>query len=447
MRRMGALAGLLALALLSSTARAQTTMPQLFLNEIVGGLNAPIFLTAPANDSRLFIVERPGRIRIFENGVLLPTPFLNITGKTDTTGEGGLLSFAFHPKYAENGHFYVNYTTPGARASRIERYTVSPTNPNVADPASARLILQIDQPFTNHNGGLNAFGPDGKLYIAMGDGGSANDPQNNAQNRANLLGDMLRIDVDNGDPYAIPADNPFVGQAGIRPEIWAYGLRNPWRFAFDFTDNQLYIADVGQNEWEEIHIEPSTQGGQNYGWKIMEGQHCFSPASGCNQTGLTLPPVEYNHSEGCSITGGYVYRGEKIPEIAGHYFYSDYCNGWIRSFKYANAAVTEKRQWSLPSVGNIVSFGEDAQKNLYVLSFNGRVYRLANQDNLKGDVTRDERVNVTDAILVLRSSVGNATLTSIQRTLGNVNGDANVDVSDAVLILQHAVGIITQFPQ
>ncbi len=238
-------------------------------------------------------------------------------------------------------------------------------------------MIGIAQPFSNHNGGLVMFGPDGKLYIGMGDGGSGGDPLGHGQNAATLLGDILRLDVDASHPYAIPADNPFVGQTGKRPEIWATGVRNPWRFAFDREAGLLYVADVGQSQWEEVNVVPANQGGLNYGWNLMEGTHCYSPSSGCNHTGLTLPVLEYGHAQGCSITGGFVYRGNALPGLRGHYFYSDYCQGWIRSFRYANGQATDQRTWEVGSIGNVLSFGEDGARELYVLSANGKIYRFA----------------------------------------------------------------------
>ncbi|MBE0595101.1 MAG: PQQ-dependent sugar dehydrogenase, partial [Gemmatimonadales bacterium] len=249
-------------------------------------------------------------------------------------------------------------------------------DPDVADAMSAKLVIAIDQPYANHNGGMIAFGPDGMLFIGMGDGGSANDPHGNGQNRATLLGAMLRIDVDTGDPYAIPADNPFVGQPDARGEIWALGVRNPWRFSFDRGGSRLYIADVGQNAWEEIDIVPASQAGLNFGWNVMEGTHCFRSTS-CDQTGLTLPAVEYGHDQGCSVIGGYVYRGTAMPELAGHYFYADWCQGWLRSFRFDGAGnLTEHTEWPVGDIGNPVGFGEDADGELYIASQNGRVYRL-----------------------------------------------------------------------
>jgi glucose/arabinose dehydrogenase len=339
---------------------------------VVSGLSAPVYLTAPAGDRRLFVAEQAGRIRVVEAGQLLATPFLDVTDRVVSGGERGLLSIAFHPLYESNGYFYVSYTGDGG-SSRIERFSVT-ANPDVADPASAKLILTVSQPFSNHNGGLIAFGPDGRLYIGLGDGGSGGDPQGHGQNTSTLLGSLLRIDVDGGDPYAVPADNPFVGAAGA-DEIWAYGLRNPWRFSFDGQTGNLYVADVGQNQWEEVNVVSATAAGLNYGWNVMEGAHCFANEA-CDANGLVLPALEYGHSQGCSVTGGYVYRGAAIPEILGHYFYSDYCRGFLRSFRYLNGSVTDEKQWDVGNLGNVLSFGEDGVGELYVLSGNGSVYRL-----------------------------------------------------------------------
>lgn len=349
-----------------------TGVVALALEVVAGGLGSPLYLTAPAADPRLFIVEQAGRIRIVRDGRLLATPFLDIRGRVSSGGERGLFSLAFHPLYASNGFFYVSYTDTNGD-SRIERYSVT-ADPDVADPSSAKLILSVQQPFSNHNGGLVAFGPDGMLYIGFGDGGSGGDPLGHGQNVNTLLGALLRIDVDGGDPYGVPADNPFVGRPGA-DEIWAYGLRNPWRFAFDREAGLLYIADVGQNAWEEVNVVPAGDGGVNYGWNVMEGGHCFGGGS-CDRAGLTLPALEYDHSAGCSVTGGYVYRGAAIPAIRGHYFYSDFCTGFLRSFKYAGGAVTEEREWDVGSLGSVLSFGVDAAGELYILSGNGNVYRL-----------------------------------------------------------------------
>lgn len=352
-----------------------TVEPNAQLQLVVSGLSSPVHLTAPAGDARLFVVEQPGRIRIVQNGQLVATPFLDISAKLRSGGEQGLLGLAFHPQYATNGFFFVNYTDTQGH-TRIERYRVS-SDPNRADAASAKQILFISQPYSNHNGGHLLFGPDGMLYIPTGDGGSGGDPQNHAQTRADLLGDLLRINVNSGDPYEIPSDNPYYGQSASRNEIWAYGLRNPWRIAFDRTDNMLYIADVGQNNLEEVNVVPSSQKGVNYGWRLMEGDRCYNPSSNCNQSGLTLPVLTYDHSgQACSITGGHVYRGNQVASIRGHYFYGDYCAGWIRSFKYVNGQATERREWPFGSIGGILSFGEDGSGELYVLTASGRVYKF-----------------------------------------------------------------------
>ncbi|HEY0670644.1 MAG TPA: PQQ-dependent sugar dehydrogenase [Longimicrobiales bacterium] len=341
---------------------------------VSSGLSSPVHLTAPANDARLFVVEQQGRIRIIQSGQLLATPFLDISARVSCCGEQGLFSLAFHPAYATNGYFFVNFTDVNGD-TRVERFRVSAGNPNIADPASSRLILAVDQPFENHNGGQIAFGPDGMLYIGMGDGGAGGDPLNHGQDRATLLGDLLRIDVNNGDPYAIPANNPYVGSTQFRPEIWAYGLRNPWRFSFDVPGGMLYVADVGQNAWEEINAVPATQSGINYGWRIMEGRHCYNTQT-CSQTGLQLPVHEYDHSEGCSVTGGFVYRGSAIPGMVGHYFYSDFCEGLLRSFRLSNGTATDHRTWSVGPLGQVMSFGQDAAGELYILSGNGTVRRI-----------------------------------------------------------------------
>jgi glucose/arabinose dehydrogenase len=289
-------------------------------------------------------------------------------------GERGLLSVAFHPQYATNRFFYVYYTTraSGTLAAGdivIERFTTT-SNPEVADPTTAKLIITTPHStYPHHNGGLVSFGPDGMLYAALGDGGSGGDPLGNGQNFNSILGSLIRIDINGGDPYAIPPTNPFFGQANRRGENWAKGLRNPWRYAFDAPTGLLYIADVGQGSREEVNVVPATQGGVNYGWNVMEGTICYS--SPCSQTGLTLPVLDYaTHFNGtCSITGGYVYRGSAIPAIRGHYFYSDYCAGFLRSFRYASGAALDQRDWGL-TMSSVTSFGVDAAGELYIMSGN-----------------------------------------------------------------------------
>ena len=346
---------------------------KLALQEVASGLNNPVYVTSPSNDSRVFIVEQVGRIRIIENGQLVTTPFLDITSRVLSGGERGLLSVAFHPQYKTNGFFYV-YFTGASGEIRIERFTVS-SNPNQANPSSSKVILTAPQTRTNHNGGLAMFGPDGMLYLGLGDGGGAGDPDLNGQNQKTLHGKLLRIDVSTGDPYSIPSGNPFAGRTDARPEIWAMGLRNPWRFSFDRSAGKLYIADVGQDRTEEVNVVNATRASVNYGWNVMEASSCYS-ASTCNKQGLELPVLEYGHDNGeCSVTGGFVYRGSAMPELSGTYFYSDYCAGWIRSFVF-NGAVADKRQWELGSLGFVTSFGEDANGELYLTSANGRVYKF-----------------------------------------------------------------------
>ena len=352
------------------------------LEEVVSGLSAPVFLPAPAGDARLFIVEQAGAIRIVQNGTMLATPFLDITSRVSSTGERGLLSMAFDPQYASNGFFLVYFTDLNGDIA-IERFQVSSADPNLADPAPLRILTIAHRTFSNHNGGLVAFGPDGFLYVGSGDGGGGGDTLGNGQNLNALLGKLLRIDVSSasaGQPYAIPSSNPFVGQAGRLGEIWAYGLRNPWRFAFDTATGLLYIADVGQGRIEEVNVTAAATAGLNYGWNITEGSLCY-PGDPCDKQGQTLPVLEYAHdaSGGCSITGGRVYRGSAIPELGGRYLYSDFCSGWLRSFVYSNGAAAEQIDWGIANVGQIFSFGEDAQKELYMLSSTGAAYRVVRQ--------------------------------------------------------------------
>ena len=347
------------------------------LLEVAAGLSVPLYLTAPPGDARLFIVEKTGGIRIVREQVLLEQPFLDLSAQVSTGSEQGLLGLAFDPDYAANGRFLVHYTDLAGNTV-LSRFQVS-ADPDQADAASEQVILTVPQPFSNHNGGQIAFGPDGFLYLGLGDGGSGGDPDNRGQDLSDLLGSILRINVRSVDPYNIPADNPFVGQLNARGEVWSYGLRNPWRFSFDRANGDLYIADVGQSQWEEINVSTTVEGlgrGVNYGWSIMEGSHCFR-GPGCDQSGLALPVFEYSHSQGCSVTGGYVYRGPAIPPLQGHYFYADYCQGWVRSFRFVDGQVADETSWpSLTPGGSVVSFGEDAAGELYVLEAEGRVSRI-----------------------------------------------------------------------
>jgi glucose/arabinose dehydrogenase len=299
-------------------------------------------------------------------------PFLDIADRVGYGGERGLLSVAFHPRYASNGRFYVNYTDRHGD-TRIERYSVS-RDSNRADASSAQLVIGIQQPYANHNGGHILFGPDGMLYVGMGDGGSGGDPHGNGQNLGTLLAKLLRLDVDHGDPYAIPPGNPFVGRRGARPEIWAYGLRNPWRLWFDPPSGLLFIADVGQNRWEEIDVTPARAAGLDYGWNRMEGAHAYRPFA--SAAGLTAPLVEYSHADGCSVTGGLVYRGRAVTALVGAYLFADYCRGWIRSFRAVNGAAVDRHQWSVGETGDVTSFGEDGAGEAYVMTQQGDVFRI-----------------------------------------------------------------------
>jgi glucose/arabinose dehydrogenase len=346
---------------------------QLTLEPVVSGLTAPVFLTAPAGDSRLFVLERIGRIRVVAAGALLPTPFLDITDRVNFIGERGLLGMAFHPQFATNGYFYVYYVNLDGDMV-VERFA-STAGSNVAG-SSAGVVITIPHGGENHHGGTIAFGPDGMLYVAPGDGGCCGDPQNNAQNTGNLLGKILRLDI-RTTPYAIPPGNPFIGQVGKREEIWAYGLRNPWRYAFDAQEGMLYIGDVGQDAREEVNVVPAATGGINFGWRLMEGSACYNPpTTSCNASGaLELPAAEYVHQEGCSVTGGYVYRGSAIPELTGHYLYADYCRGWLRSFRYTGGGATDHRSWAGIALTQTVSFGQDGAGELYMIAGNG-VWRI-----------------------------------------------------------------------
>ena len=378
-----ALAGLLAAAACGSGEPATTAPPEgtvpLGLQEVASGLSFPVYLTAPPGDaSRLFIVERGGAIRIVKEGALLATPFLDLTGRVGTVGEQGLFCLAFDPGYATNGRFVVHYTDVSGNTV-VSAFRVATDDPDRADPASEAVLLTVEQPFTNHNGGQILFGPDGMLYVGLGDGGGTGDPEGRGQSLTDLLGDILRLDVSAGAGYTVPPDNPFVGRTDARPELWSVGLRNPWRFTFDPVTGDLYIADVGEHAWEEVDVVTAAQGagrGANFGWSAMEGRHCFGDA-GCDPSRYTLPVLEYSHSEGCSVIGGFVYRGAAIPALQGHYFYADYCEGWVRSFRLQDGLAVEPQRWpTLAAGGAVPGLGQDAAGELYVLSAEGRVFRI-----------------------------------------------------------------------
>jgi len=354
--------------------------PTLALTPVVSGLSSPVDLQFPGDgSSRLFVVQQAGAVRIVTNGSLVATPFLDITSKVNSGGEMGLLGLAFHPQFSQNHLFYVHYDRMSAAQvqSVIAEYHVSAGDPNVADPNSERILFTVDQPFTNHKGGQIVFGPDGFLYIGFGDGGSGGDPQGNGQNLQTMLGKMLCIDVNSqsaGKQYAIPATNPFASGGGL-PEIWAYGLRNPWRFSFERGGSRLFVGDVGQDQFEEVDI---LEGGKNYGWNVMEGMHCFNPASGCNMNDLTMPIAEYSHSEGEAIVGGFVYKGAAIPKLAGAYVFGDYSSGTIWEL-VESPPGTWTRTKLLSTGRKVSSFGQDLAGDLYVVDYSGSVLKLVAQ--------------------------------------------------------------------
>ncbi|KAF0220839.1 MAG: glucose/sorbosone dehydrogenase-like [Geobacteraceae bacterium] len=350
-----------------------SVFPAITLTRVFSGFTQPTHITHAGDGSgRIFVVEKKGTIRIVRNGTVQGAPFLNITGLVRSTGsEQGLFSVAFPPGFAAKRHFYIDYTgRTGIGDTVLARHPLT-ANPDVADSAGGAVLLNVVQPFENHNGGQLAFGANGFLYVSLGDGGSGGDPFNNGQNLGVFLGKILRIDVESGvSPYAIPAGNPFGS------EIWAFGLRNPWRFSFDRATDDLYIADVGQDQFEEVNFQPAaSRGGENYGWNIMEGLHCFnSPA--CSQAGLTLPVAEYIHDgANCSVTGGFVYRGAQYPALQGVYLYADLCSGRIWGLR-RNGAVWENRLL-LTTTLQITTFGEDEAGNLYLADFgSGDIYKI-----------------------------------------------------------------------
>ena len=345
---------------------------------MASGLRFPTYLTSPPGDDRLFILEKAGPIKVIKAGAVLPTPFLDLTAKVESRGgEQGLLGLAFAPDYASSGRFYVHYNDRAGN-NRVSMLRVS-SDPDRADAASETEILAIPQSGVAHNGGQLLFGPDGFLYIGIGDGDDQD--HGRGQSVSDLFASILRIDVTAGAPYTVPPDNPFVGTAGARPEVWSYGLRNPWRFNFDPLTGDLYIGDVGEGTWEELNFATPAGGagkGVNYGWSVMEGNHCTR--SQCDQTGLTLPVLEYSHSEGCSITGGYVYRGAALPSLQGNYFYSDYCAGWVRSVRMEGGLAVAPTDWpALKPGGQVTSFGEDAAGELYLVTQQGGVFKIVAQ--------------------------------------------------------------------
>ncbi|UQA61532.1 PQQ-dependent sugar dehydrogenase [Polyangium aurulentum] len=362
-------------------------LPALKLTEVANNLQRPTFvLGAPEDTSRLFVLEKPGRIRILKDGNLVSEPFIDVTNVVEAgANERGLLGLAFHPKYPQNGRFYIYYTRKGDGAIEIAEYMQVAGTPDKADPGSAKVLMTIPHPsYSNHNGGMLGFGPDGFLYVGTGDGGGGGDPDENGQDANAQLGKLLRIDVDS-HPTPPPGN-----MAGGDPYIWDLGLRNPWRFSFDRCTGDLYIADVGQNLWEEINVEPKGQGSKNYGWNTMEANECFDPANDCDKTGLTMPVTAYKHTpepvNDCSVTGGYVYRGKKIAGLVGTYVYADYCSRRVYTLAWANGSVIKEGEITadLESTGlsgGITSFGEDTAGELYVVMDNsqggpGKLFRI-----------------------------------------------------------------------
>lgn len=364
-----------------------TEEPPIALQLYASGFFQPLFVGSPPGDlHRLFVVERTGKIWIIKDGDRLYTPFLDVSTLVQTAAfEQGLLGLAFHPQYAQNGFFYIGYTELDGTVV-LARYSRSQAKPNEADPATAKILLRVPQPRANHNGGMVAFGPDGYLYFAPGDGGTSAGPQNTAQMLTTLLGKMLRLDVDNGDPYAIPPDNPFVNDPNALGEIWAYGLRNPWRWSFDSDTGDLYIADVGQSHREELNFQPaSSAGGQNYGWYTAEGFACLGGGGNCGTNdGFTPPILDLTRDLAQSITGGYVYRGIAMPGLHGTYFFGDFMSKRIWSLKYDGTTIsnyldrtTELAPPAGLTIASIASFGEDGFGEIYFCDLlQGRIYKI-----------------------------------------------------------------------
>ncbi|MGH8958702.1 MAG: PQQ-dependent sugar dehydrogenase [Acidimicrobiia bacterium] len=357
----------------STTVAPTTTLAPLRglgLETVADGLVQPVLLLSPPGDPRRFVLERTGVISIIDAvGVVSADPFLDLSDRVNSSGiEQGLLGMAFHPDFAVNGRFFVYYYRLGSEQTQLSEFGLT-ADPGHADPASERPLLTFDKPTTRHNGGMLLFGPDRYLWMSLGEGGAASV---NSQDPSRLLSAILRIDVDRGDPYGIPADNPYTDGVGA-PEVWAKGLRNPWRFTID--EGLLYIADVGHSDYEEIDVVPLSGAPYNFGWLRMEGTHCFQPGCDPVTENLTLPVLEYTHDEGCSITGGFVYRGTAIPEITGHYFYADWCGEWVRSFRYADGQVLD-HEVRFEEAGQINSFGVDSIGELYVLTYEGAVKKI-----------------------------------------------------------------------
>lgn len=441
---------------------------------VLDGLNKPIDIQAPPGDlNRLFIVEHTGTILILDLGTnkLRTRPFLDVTTKVDVGSEKGLIGLVFHPRYRDNGTFYIHYCRengPTGLESVISRYTVSTTDPNQADPDSELILLTYEQPFTTHNGGQLAFGPlDGYLYVSSGDGGDGGDPGNRAQNPTLRLGKILRLDVDGKAPY-IPPTNPFLKVPGAAQEIWALGLRNPWRMTFDQLTGDLYIADVGQGDYEEINFQPGTSaGGENYEWKVREGRHDFSAETAFGPGQRSSPVLEYGHSNtdfiGCSVTGGVVYRGCRLPDLHGAYFFADYCQNWIRTLRIKNGRAVEiKDHTSELNVGlqsdpidNISSFGVDGRGEVYICDLKStalgektaKLYRIIPKNPplpritfSRGNANGDRELNLADVLYTLGYLFrGNPVQVPCADALDS-NDDGSLNIADAVYVLYSLFG-------
>ena len=395
------------------------------------GLTSPVGITN-AGDNRLFVVNQRGFIHIISSdGIVNPQPFLDIDDRVVYGGERGLLGMAFHPQYKTNGYFFVNYIGIGD-STQISRFMVSSENPNLADSQSELKIMTIAQPFSNHNGGDLSFGPDGYLYIGLGDGGSGGDPGNRAQNPKEFLGKMLRIDVDNGNPYSIPETNPFFGSSDVLPEIWASGLRNPWRFSFDKLTGDLWIADVGQNAVEEVNFQQAnSKGGENYGWRCYEGNQVYNNL-GCDTiTSLTFPAYAYPQDPECSVTGGYVYRGSVTSPVYGKYFFTDYCSDRIWTLhKVGDNWI--KEDFGRFSGNNFSTFGEDAEGQLYVAGItSGTIFRISDQATANSAIEKQSYIKITHLPFsqIIRLETENNDNEEIQIYVYDVNGTKHYERS------------------
>ena len=423
-------------SLLDAEYAVENAFPNLSFTDPVG------IYHAGDNSNRLFVLEQTGTIKVFNNDSSIQNAdvFLDLTSIVEQDGgytEEGLLGLAFHPDYIENGYFYVNYTSHNPRRNVIARYSVSDDNPTQGNPESAFIILEVNQPYTNHNGGQMGFGPDGYLYIIFGDGGSSGDPLGHGQNLSTLLGSLIRIDIDNpsdGLNYGIPSDNPFIAPLAARDEIYAYGLRNMWRFSWDSETGMLWGSDVGQYNWEEIDI---IYPGLNYGWNTMEGNHCYPAGSNCNSDGFEPPVWEYAlYVDGvCSITGGFVYRGSNIPSIYGKYIYGDWCTGDIWGLTYSEEGNHTNEHLFVSGI-NITSFGVDANNELLICA-NERIYKLSSDEEVgfPGDINQDESINVLDIVVLVNFILGNEIPTTNEFSISDLNQDGVLNVLDIVQLV------------